>query len=189
MKTRTYGTLLFVLALLVMSAATSQAQTEHQQEGGDKKTAIAPIKKGQKFLDQEMVKLEVSSRTNEPHFVMAMAYLQTIASFAKTLQDQAAGDRQLSADFARAAVDEIIRSLDKAKDHRQEHLKTMSPDIRVRLAAMIKAMDLQHAKLKDAVDVLDKDVRNYTLDAKQIATDSTAILKQLDALSKMNNEN
>jgi polyhydroxyalkanoate synthesis regulator phasin len=185
MKMSMHRTILPVLALMVMSAATSLAQTEPQHENGDKKASTLPIKKGQKYLDQEMLKMEVSGRKMEPHYVMAMAYLQTIGAFAKALGDQASGDSQLSADFARAAVDEINRSLDKAKEHHQEHLKTMSPDTRLRLAPMVKEMDLQHTKLNSAVDALEKDVQNYTLDAKQIALDSAAILKHLDELSKM----
>ena len=189
MKMSMDKTILSILALMVMSAATSLAQTVQQPESGDKQASTLPTKKGQKYLDQEMLKLEVSGRKNEPHYVMAMAYLQTIGTFAKALGDQASGDQQLSADFARATVDEINRSLDKAKEHHQEHLKTMSSDIRLRLAAMVKEMDLQHAKLNDAVKALEKDVQNYTLDAKQIATDSQAILKHLDELSKMYSEN
>jgi polyhydroxyalkanoate synthesis regulator phasin len=189
MKMSTYRTILPILVLMVMSAATSLAQSEHQHESSDKKASALPAKKGQLFLDQEMLKMEASGRKNEPHYVMAMAHLQTIGTFAKALRDQASGDGQLSADFARAAVDEINRSLDKAKEHHQEHLKTIATPIRLKLAAMVKEMDAQTAKLNDAVDALEKDVQNYTLDTKQIAADSAAILKHLDELAKMYGEN
>src|ERR1044071_1548249 len=185
MKMSMYRAILPLLALVLIGAAPSRAQTEHQHQSDDKKTSTPPIKKGQKYLDQELLKTEVSGRKNEPHYVMAMAYLQTIATFAKTLGDQASGDRPLSADFARAAVDEINRSLDKAKEHHQEHLKTMSPETRLRLAALVKEMDSQDTKLNSAIDALEKDVRNYTLDAKQIAADSAAILKHLDGVAAM----
>lgn len=188
MKMSTYKTVLPAIVLMVMSAGSSLAQTDHQQESGDRKESTLPGKKGQKYLDQEMLKIELSGRQNEPHHVMAMAYLQSLGTFAKALIDQASGDSQLSADFARAAVNEMNRSLDKAEEHHREHLKTITPDIRSRLVATMKEMDSQRSKLTDAVNTLEKDVQNYTLDAKQIAADSATILKHLAELSKGHNK-
>src|SRR5205085_11356957 len=111
------------------------------QENTDKKVSPVLVKKGQKTLDQQMLKMEMSGKNNEPHYIMAMAYLQGIATFAKALGDQASGDNQLSADFARAAVSEINRSLDKAEEHHQEHMKTMSTDKRAKLVSMTKVME------------------------------------------------
>jgi hypothetical protein len=189
MKTSRNKTVLPAIALMIMSAGISLAQTGLQQGDGDKKATTLPNKKGQKYLDQEMLKSELSGRKDEPHYVMAMAYLQSLGTFAKALGDQASGDSQLSADFARAAVNEMNRSLDKAEEHLREHLKTISPDIRSRLAATMKEMDAQRSKLSGAVNALEKDVQNYTLDPKQIAADSATILKHLDELSKRHNGN
>jgi hypothetical protein len=189
MNTSRYKTVLPAIALMVMSAGISLAQIGLQQDKGDKKVSPLPTKKGQKYLDQEMVKSEMSGRANEPHYVMAMAYLQSLGTFAKALGDQASGDSQLSADFARAAVNEMNRSLDKAEEHHREHLKTVSPDVRSRLTITMKEMDSKRAKLSDAVNALEKDVQNYTLDAKQIAADSAVILKHLDELSKRHSGN
>jgi hypothetical protein len=189
MKMSMYRTVFPVIALMVMSVGTSLAQTEHQHESGDKKAVTLPNKKGQKHLDQEMLKKELSGRKNEPHYVMAMAHLQNIGTFAKALSNQAQESNQLSADFARAVVAEINRNLDKVVEHHQEHLKTISADMRSKLAAKMKEMDTHRSKLNDAVNALGKDVQNYTLDAKQIAADSAAILEHLDELSKIHNGN
>jgi hypothetical protein len=187
-KMSTYKTILPIITLMTISAFPSLAQTISQQDSAVKKTSPLPAKKGQKFLDQEMLKMEMPGRNNEPHYIMAMAYLQSIAIFTKAVGDQAAGDNQLSSDFARAAVSEINRSLDKAEEHHQDHLKTMSADKRAKLAIMMKAMDLQRSGLNDAVSTLGKDVQKYTLDAQQIATDCAVILKHLDELTKMRGE-
>jgi hypothetical protein len=188
-KMNTYKTILTVIVLMIISTVTAQTQTAYQQETVDKKISPLPNKKGQKFLDKEMIKFEMSGRNNEPHYIMAMAYLQSIATFAKALGEQASGDNQLSSDFARAAVSEINRSLDKAEEHHQEHMKTMSTDKRAKLVSMTKIMDSQRSSLNDAVNALGKDVQNYTLDSKQISADCTVILKHLDELSKMRGEN
>jgi hypothetical protein len=185
----TYRTIFSVIVLMLISTVVSQAQTTYLQENANKKAASFPDKKGQKFLDQEMLKREMSGRNNEPHHVMAMAYLQSIGAFAKALSEQAAGDNQLSADFARAAVNEMDRSLDKAEEHHEENLKTMSADKRSKLAVIMKVVEAQHTNLRNAVNALRKDVQNYTLDAQQIAADSAVILKHLDELSKMRGNN
>lgn len=185
----TYRNIFSVLVLMMICAGTALAQTEHQHEKSDKTTLIQPQKKGQKYLDQEMLKMDMAGKKKEPHHVMAMAYLQNIGTFAKALRDQAQESNQLSSDFARAIVNEISRSLDKADDHHQEHMKTMDADMRSKMAAMMKDMELRRSKLKDAVKALEKDVSNYTLDAKLIAADSAEILKQLDDMSKMHSGN
>jgi hypothetical protein len=188
-KMNIYKTILTVVILMIISTVTTQAQTTYQQESADKKISPLPNKKGQKFLDQEMLKMEMPGRNNEPHYIMAMAYLQSIATFAKALGEQASRDGQLSADFARAAVSEINRSLDKAEEHHQEHMKTMSADKRSKLATMMKGIDSQRSGLNGAVSTLGKDVQSYTLDSTQISADCAVILKHLDELTKTRSEN
>jgi len=127
--------------------------------------------------------MNMSVTMSEPHKILAMAYKENVATFARALRDQAhAGS--LSSDFARAAASEISRSIDQLDGHYREHLKTMSAEMRSKMAAMVKEMDLRNSKLKDAARVLDKDVGEYTLNSTQIATDSDEILKQLDDMSK-----
>ena len=46
-------------------------------------------------------------------------------------------------------------------------------------------MDMSSSRLKDAFKVLEKDVGEYTLNSKQIATDSDEILKRLDDMPTM----
>src|SRR5215203_4990662 len=92
----TYRMILSVVVLMMISTVTLQAQTTPQHENADKKAASFPDKKGQKFLDQEMLRVEMSGSNNEPHQVIAMAYLQTMGTFAKALGEQVAGNNQLS---------------------------------------------------------------------------------------------
>ena len=122
---------------------------------------------------------------NEPHHALAMAYMQTIGTFAKTLHDQAEGSSPLNAEFARAAVAEIRRSLDEMEKHHGEHMKMMNDEMRTHMAAMMKDMEMHHAMLKDAVSALEKDVVADQPDSKQVAADSASILKHLDEMSKM----
>jgi hypothetical protein len=168
-----YRTILSVIALIMFGAVTAPAQTSKQ---------------GQEQTHRDL-KIDMPGMMNEPHHVLAMAHRQNIGTFAKALRDQAQLGTPLSADFARAAVAEMNRSFDQAEEHDREHVKTMSADMRSRMAAMIKEMDLLRSKLKVAITALEKDVQDYTLNPKKITTDSAEIIRYLDEISKMHNGN
>lgn len=181
MKTKAYTTILAVIALILFSAVGALAQTEHQH---DAKKA-SPSTQGKKPMQHDMSKMDMSKMMNEPHHALAMAYMQTIGTFAKTLHDQAEGGSPLNAKFARAAVAEIKRSLDQMEEHHGEHMKMMSEEMRSHMAAMMKDMDMHRSMLKDAVSALEKDVKANQPDSKQVAADSANVLKHLDEMSKM----
>ena len=187
MNRNSYGTILAIVALTMFGATNAPAQTGQQHQPGDKKASTQAGKKAIAHTNHDMSEMDKSGMMNEPHHVLAMAYKQTVETFAKALRDQAQGSA-LSTDFARAAVAEISRSLDSAYEHHQEHVKTMSVEARSNMAALIKEMDLHCSKLKAAVSALEKDVRDYTLDSKQIAADSAEVLKRLDDMSKMHEQ-
>jgi hypothetical protein len=174
MKTKACTKILAVIALMLFSAMCTLAQTEHQQGA-------------QKPLQGDMSKMDMSSIMNEPHHALAMAYMQNLGTFAKTLLTQTEGSSPMDAKFARAAVAEMKRSLDQMDEHHGEHMKTMSAEMRSHMAAMMKDMETHRTMLKDAVSALEKDVRADHPDSKQIAADSDKILKHLDEMSKMQN--
>ena len=120
MKTKAYTTIFAVIALMLVSAVGALAQTERQHGA-------------QKPMQHDMSKMDMSSMMNEPHHALAMAYMQNIGTFAKTLQNHAEGSSPLDAKFARAAVAEIKRSLDQMEEHHGEHMKTMSAEINLLL--------------------------------------------------------
>lgn len=172
MKRNVYRIILGVIALAVFGAVYGLGQTEHQHPA-------------QKPMQHDMSKMDMSSMMNEPHHILAVAYMQSIGTFAKALSDQAQASNQLSADFARAAAEETRRSFDQAEEHHKEHMKTMSEDVRSKMPAMIKEMDTHWSRLKDAVKTLEKDVQAYTLNSKQIGADCADVLKHVDEMSKM----
>jgi len=172
MRTKAYTTILAVIALMLFSAVGALAQTEHQHGT-------------QKPIQHDMSKMDMSKMVNEPHHALAMAYMQTLGTFAKTLHNQAEGGSPLNAKFARAAVAEIKRSLDQMEEHHGEHMKMMSEEMRSHMAAMMKDMETHRSMLKDAVSALEKDVKADQPDSKQVAADSANVLKHLDEMSKM----
>ena len=172
MKTKGYTAILAVIALILFGAVGALAQTEHQHGA-------------QKPGQHDMSKMDMSSMMSEPHHALAMAYMENIGTFAKTLHNQAEGSSPLNAKFARAAVAEIKRSLDQMEEHHSEHMKMMSAEMRSHMAAMMKDMEVHHSGLKAAVSALEKDVRADQPDSRQVAADSADVLKHLDEMSKM----
>ena len=140
-------------------------------------------------MQHDMSKMDMSAMMNEPHRALAMAYMQNMGTFAKTLHDQAAANSPLDAQFARAAVAEIRRSLDEMETHHGEHMKMMSDQMRTQRASMMKSTEMHRAMLKDAVSALEKDVAADQIDSKQVAADSASLLKHLDEMSKMHGDN
>jgi len=183
MRSNAYRTFFAVIAMTVFGAAYAEAQTGNNHQPGDKKRSVQVRKKPQ-GTSQDHSKSDTSLLINEPHYVLAMAYRENVATFAKALRDQASAG-SLSSDFARAAASEISRGIDDANEHYGEHLKTMGDEMRAKMAPMIKEIDLRSSKLKDAFRILEKHVGEYTLNSKQIATDSDVILKQLYDFPKM----
>jgi alpha-L-fucosidase len=175
MKPKAHTTILAVIALTLFSAADMLAQTEHQHGA-------------QKPMQHDMSKMDMSAMMNEPHHLLAMAYMKNLGTFAKTLHDQAASTSPLNAKFARVAVGEMKRSLDQMEEHHGEHMKMMSEEMRSHMATMMKDMDMHRSMLKDSVSALEKDVQADQPDSKQVAADSANVLKNLDEMSKMHDD-
>lgn len=177
MKTRAYTTILAVSSLMLFSAVGAPAQTAHQHD------AQEPVPHDMSMMD--MSRMDMASMMNEPHHVLAMAYMQNIGTFAKALHSQAEGSSPLDTKFARDVVDEMKRSLERMEDHRGRHKQAMSEETRSRMAAMMKDMDMNCSMLKDAISALEQDVQADPPDSRQVATDSAHVLMHLDEMLKM----
>ena len=182
MKTKIISTISMALLLAAFSTITAIAQHEGHSTKAVKSQSD---KQGKKEMSHDHMMMDMAK---EPHHILAMAYHQNLATFTKALRDQALGASPLNAEFARAAVAEIRRNFDKMEEHHQEHMKTMSEDMRSKMATMMKEMGLHRSMLKDAVAALEADVQAEKLDSKQVAADSVKALMHLDAMSKMHDD-
>jgi polyhydroxyalkanoate synthesis regulator phasin len=174
MKSNAYRTILGAVAIAVCCAGYGLAQTETGH--------------GANRTHSDVSNTDVSAVTNEPHQILATAYIQSMETFARALSDQGQAGGQLSTDFARAAVDEIRRSMDEAQEQHQAHMKTMGENIHYALPLMMKDMkdaDPRWSGLREAVKALENDVQGYTLNGKQIAADSADLLKRLEEMPRI----
>lgn len=183
MKRNVYRISLAAIALMVFGGMTAFAQSRTQHRYADQTASAQAGKKQQEHVNYDILTRDMSAMTNEPHHVLAMAFMQNLATFARILSAQAQGETPLSADFARAVVSEIQRNFDEANTHYQEHVKAMRPGRPSRISGMTD-MNLRDSPLKPAIDKLDKDVQNYTLNSQQIVTDCADVLKRIDEIVK-----
>jgi triacylglycerol esterase/lipase EstA (alpha/beta hydrolase family) len=179
MKTKVISTILLALSLGGFSAMAIAQHESHST----KKAPSQPATQGKQEMPHDHMMM-----AKEPHHVLAMAYHQNLATFAKALHEQTAQASSVNVEFVRAAVAEMRRSFDQMEEHHGEHLQTMSAEMRSQMAAMMKDMEMHRSMLKDAVSALEADVRAEQPDSKQVATDSANVLKHLDEMSKMHDD-
>ena len=123
---------------------------------------------------------------NDTHHILAMAYHQNLATFAKALHEQTASASSVDAEFARAAVTEMRRSFDQMKQHHDEHMKTMSADMHAKMSGMIQKMETHQTEVNTQLSALEKEVQSANPDAKKVSTLAASIHTHCDAMSKMN---
>ena len=129
--------------------------------------------------------MDMSAMMQEPHHVLAMAYKDNLANFAKALRQEAVETKTVNPEFARAAVAEMKRSFDQMQQHHQDHMKTMDEKMKAQMADRMKQMDAHHSAIQEHLDALDKEAHTSAPDSKSIATHVAELLKQCDSMSKM----
>ena len=125
------------------------------------------------------------TKASEPHHVLAMAYHQNLAAFAKALHEQASSAAPVNVDFARAAVTEMRRSFDLMKQQHQEHMQTMSAEMHTKMSGMMGKMETHQTELNTQITALEQEVQSTTPDAKKASALATSVHTNLDAMSKM----
>jgi hypothetical protein len=175
MKTRTLSTISMILTLSALSAT---AATPEQ--------AVSATKPA-------MGKMEMSPdhmmMATEPHHVLAMAYHQNLAAFAKALHEQAAGAGPLNIDFARTAVAEMRRSFDQMKQHHQEHMQGMSAEMHskmdARMSGMMEKMQAHQADMDTQLTALEQEINSASPDTKKISTLADSVHTHLTEMATM----
>lgn len=175
MKTRTLSTLSLILALGALSAAAATSE----QAASASKSAMGKMETSH---DHMMM-------ATEPHHVLAMAYHENLAAFARALHDQAALAGPLNIDFARSAVSEMRRSFDQMKQHHQEHMAGMSAEMHARMDAkmsgMMKKMQTHQADMNTQLTALELEINAASPDAKKVSTLADGIHAHLAEMAKM----
>jgi hypothetical protein len=176
MKSKSIFTILMTLTLCVFSAAVATAQ---------KSPTTPPTAAQATTPSKDAMAHDQMMMSTEPNYVLATAYHQSMLVFAKALNHQAVGASPVNVEFARDAVTEMRRSFDKMKKYNEEYMETISAEVRTSTAPMMQQMETQRADLNVQLTALEKEVALDKPDAKKLATLTTAVQTNLDAMSKL----
>lgn len=178
------GLSVIVLAL-TFGAFSATASSLKPEEFSAKKDPSAA--RGLKALSHDQYELMMMA--NEAHHVLAMAYNQNLATFAKTLHERTEHASSVNVEFVRAAGIEMRRSFDEMKLHHEAHVKTMSAEMHRKTSGMRKQMETQHTELIFLLDALAKEANLAAPDAKTVSALAANINTLCVALSTMNQGN
>jgi hypothetical protein len=156
-----------IMISLLLLPATAAAQ--HKQ--GEQTKPAAP------GMDMAMME--------SPHHKLMMAYVASMSAFASSLNEQAMKPQSLDVEAARATVAELRHNLDAMEALHQKHMQMMTPEMQTKMQTMMQDMTKNQGMLKEHVTALETAVQTQKPDATQIRTHATALLNQLEQMSKM----
>jgi cytochrome c556 len=164
-----------LLALLMSGATVGMAQVP---------TPPLPGKMPQQ--QDSMKRMQAMSGMMEgPHHVLAMAYRDNLATFARALQEQVTKSKTVNLDLARPAVAEMMRSFDQIKQHHQAQMTMMGDQTKPPMSEMMRQMETHLTALSNHLTALESEVNASTPDPKKVSEHTTEILKQCAGMSAM----
>lgn len=167
---------LIAAVAIVLSSSGTLGQHKHGQSGQKPKAGMTGMKS------------EMATMMQSPHHQLMMAYMRTMADFARTLRDQAIKPAPLEVEFARATVAELRHSLDAMELLHQKHMGIMSAEMQMNMKTMMEKMDKDRTMVKDQVAALETDVQVDKPDSKQVAAHANTLLKQLGMMMSMSSD-
>ena len=127
----------------------------------------------------------MSSMMGGPHHVLAMAYRDNLATFARALQGQVARSKSVDLDLARPAVAEMRRSFDQMQQHHQAQMTMMAEHAKPPMSGSMQHMETHVSALSEHLTALEAELSAGTPDPKKVTGHTTEILKQVAGMPGM----
>ena len=201
MNGKAYPTILMTATLLLAGAVSTNAQHEH----GQQQPSAPSGKQGNKQMDMQHASMNIGKMIDAGHDVLAMAYMQNVAAFARTLKDRVDSANSVDANFARAAVAEMRRSFDAMQQHMTEHRRSMPPEMQSQVGmqshagmqspsatqpaagtqshgAMMQGEDQNLLELRQTLELLEREVDSNSPRANRISERAAAIIKHIEMM-------
>jgi cytochrome c556 len=178
MKTRHHSTIPAAAGLLalLMSGAAAPAATQTPTPPPGKMPQHQEGMKGMEGMGGMM---------GGPHHVLAMAYRDNLATFARALQGQVARSKTVDLDLARPAVAEMRRSFDQMQQHHQAQMTMMAEHAKPPMSGSMQHMETQVSALSEHLTALEAELNAGTPDPKKVTEHATEILKQAAGMPAM----
>lgn len=127
----------------------------------------------------------MSGMMGGPHQMLAMAYRDNLATFARALRGQATQSKTVDLELARPAVAEMRRSFDQMQQHHQAQMSMMNDHPQPAMSGKMKDMETHLTALGEHLTALEAEVNASTPDPKKVSEHTTIILKQCAGMSPM----
>lgn len=122
---------------------------------------------------------------SNPHHKLGMAYMKNLQNFAEALKSDIATTGKVDKDLAATAVKEMKKSLDQMQKHHREMQKSMTAEMKSRMADMVKMMDNRFDATRQHLSSLEKEVKAKMPDPKKVTQELEQIGKQCEMMKKM----
>jgi hypothetical protein len=164
-----------VLALF-MSSATTPGMAQAPKPSPAKENQHHEGMKGMQGM---------SGMMGEPHHLLAMAYRDNLATFARALRGQITHSKTVNLDLARPAVAEMRRSFDQMRQHHQAQTTMMGASADSAKAGAMQHMETHMTALGEHLTALESEVNAATPDPGKVSEHTSEILKQCAGMSAM----
>ena len=120
-----------------------------------------------------------------PHHVLAMAYRDNLATFARALQGQVTKSKSVNLDLARPATAEMRRSFDQMKEHHQAQVTMMGDHATPAMMDTKQHMETHLTAVNEHLTELETELNAAAPDSKKVAEHTSMILKHCAGMSEM----
>jgi outer membrane murein-binding lipoprotein Lpp len=176
---RTVTSIVMAIGLTVGMMNVSAQEHNH----GEKKPPAQDAKKDA----HRHGSVDMNKMMQEPHHVLAMAYVENLTTFAKALRNQVEATKSVDPDFARAAVGELRRSFDTMQQHLAEYSKTMPAD-QGSYAGAMQEMNAHVSAIRQSLTMLEREVEAAAPQASKVSERAAEIIKHIDEMSHSHGE-
>lgn len=127
-------------------------------------------------------KADMPTMVGGPHHVLAMAYRDNLANFARALRGDVARSKTVVADLARPAISEMRRSFEQLQLHAQAAMAGSADSV---MSARMQHLESHMAALGQHLTALETEVNGSAPDPAAVTAHTTEILKQCAEMSAM----
>jgi len=188
---RSIGSATAILLALVVGGATATVAAQGGQPPADKKVQHPAQAKDSMKMQHPAQKKDtkgmsgMSQMMGDPHHVLAMAYRDNLATFARALRAQVNQSKSVNLDLARPAVAEMRRSYDQIRQLHQAQTTMMGTQAAAATSAVMQHMDTHLAALKEHLGALEAEVNGAMPDPAKVTDHLNGIVKECGGMSAM----
>jgi cytochrome c556 len=128
---------------------------------------------------------KMSGMVAGPHQVLAMAYRDNLATFARALRGQVTHSKTVNLDLARPAVAEMRRSFDQMQQHHQAQMAMMGDQTKQPMSDTMQHMETHLTTLGGHLTALEAEMNAALPDPLKVSEHTNTILKECAGMSPM----